>query len=96
MAGWSNKSVEALISHGSEEEEQSRAKEIKSLYSDYQMKLPSYLQKKPISSTHIHFITLSQSVTYHFWDVTIEKTKFMKPCFQIVLYDNHCNIVERL
>ena len=40
MAGWSNKSVEALISHGSEEEEQSRAKEIKGLYSDYQMKLP--------------------------------------------------------
>ena len=43
MAGWSNKSVEALISHGSEEEEQSRAKEIKGLYSDYQLKLPFYL-----------------------------------------------------
>ena len=96
MAGWSNKSVEALISHGSEEEEQSRAKEIKSLYSDFQMKLPSYLQKKPISSTHIHFITLSQSVTYHFLFDNRKKTNIVKPCFQIVLYDNHCNIVERL
>ena len=64
MAGWSNKSVEALISHGSEEEEQSRAKEIKSLYSDYQMKLPSYLQKNQsvphtFISSHFHKVLLT-------------------------------------